>query len=156
MIFAASGQRAQKQREQGRWAPEPKDGHPNVTGAAADGDAKVALAESKRRRRSKTKEQPKVSAPHDQQFGDGPAPNQLPVDQALLHSTKQLVVAKQEQSDLTAISIRNALACEATPIDATKIGRRSVTLSPKNARFYERLQAPRPKLFRPNHRRRAI
>ena len=89
-----------------------KDGRPNVTGAAADGDAKVALAESKRRRRSKTKEQPEVSAPHDQQFGDGPAPNQLPVDQALLHSTKQLVEAKQEQSDLTAISIRNDLACE--------------------------------------------
>ena len=112
MILAASGHRAQKQRAQGRWAPEPKDGRPNVTGAAADGDAKVALAESKRRRRSKTKKQPEVSAPHDQQFGDGPAPNQLPVDQALLHSTKQLVVAKQEQNDLTAISIRNHIACE--------------------------------------------
>ena len=82
MIFAASGQRAQKQREQGRWAPEPKNGHPNVTGAAADGDAKVALAENKRRWRSKTKEQSEVSTPHDQQFGDGPAPNQLSVDQA--------------------------------------------------------------------------
>ena len=85
---------------------------PNVAGAAADGDAEVALAESKRRRRSKTKEQPEVSAPHDQQPGDGPAPNQLPVDQALLHSTVQLVVAKQEKSDLTAMSIRDDRACQ--------------------------------------------
>ena len=85
---------------------------PNVAGAAADGNAEVARVESKRRRRSKTKEQPEVSAPHDQQPGDGPAPNQLPVDQALLHSTMQLVVEKQEKSDLTAMSIRDDRACQ--------------------------------------------
>ena len=100
---------------------------------AAEAVAAVAVPdESKRRRRSKTKEQagaaeagaaeavaaeagrqlstpeeqPAVNAPHDQQPGGGPAPNQLPVDQALLHSTVQLVVAEQEKSDLTATSIR--------------------------------------------------
>ena len=57
---------------------------PNVAGAAANGDAEVALTESKRRRRSETKEQPAVSAPDDQQLGDGLAPQQLQVDQALL------------------------------------------------------------------------
>ena len=85
---------------------------PNVAGAAADGDTEVTLAESKRRRRSKTKEHPEVNAPHDQPFGYGPAPNQLPVDQALLHSTMQLVLAKQEKSDLTAMSIEDDRACE--------------------------------------------
>ena len=85
---------------------------PNMAGAAADGDAEVALAKSKRRRRSKTKEQPEISASHDQQFRDGLAPNQLPMDQALLHSTVQLVVAKQEKSDLTAMLIKNDCACE--------------------------------------------
>ncbi len=55
---------------------------PDITGDPADDDAKVALAENKRRWRSKTKEQSEVSTPHDQQFGDGPAPNQLSVDQA--------------------------------------------------------------------------
>ena len=85
---------------------------PNVAGAAADGDTEVTLAESKRRRRSKTKEHPEVNAPHDQPFGYGPAPNQLPVDQALLHSTMQLVLAKQEKSDLTAMSIGDDRACE--------------------------------------------
>ena len=100
---------------------------------AAEAVAAVAVPdESKRRRRSKTKEQagaaeagaaeavaaeagrqlstpeeqPAVNAPHDQQPGGGPAPNQLPVDQALLHSTVQLVVAEQEKSDPTATSIR--------------------------------------------------
>ena len=85
---------------------------PNMAGAAADGDAEVALAKSKRRRRSKTKEQPEISVSHDQQFRDGLAPNQLPMDQALLHSTVQLVVAKQEKSDLTAMLIKNDCACE--------------------------------------------
>ena len=99
---------------------------PYVAGAAADGDAEVAPVESKRRRQSKTKEQagaaeagvfeaagagarrqlstpaeqPAVNAPHDLQPGGGRAPNQLPVDQALLHSTVQLVVAEQLKSDL--------------------------------------------------------
>ena len=36
----------------------------------------------------------------------GRAPNELPVDQALLDSTVQLVVAEQENSDLIATSIR--------------------------------------------------
>ena len=85
---------------------------PNVAAAAADIDAKVALSESKRRRRSKTKEQPEVSDPHDQQPEDGPAPNQLPMDEALLHSTMQFVVAKQEKSDLTAMSIRDDHVCQ--------------------------------------------
>ena len=85
---------------------------PNVGGAVAPGYAAVSLVEHKRRRRSKTKDQPMVSVSHDLQLGDGPAPNQVSVDQGVLHSTMQLVVAKQVKSDLTAVSIRDDRACQ--------------------------------------------
>ena len=85
---------------------------PNIDGAAADSDAEVTLPKGKRRRRSKIEEHTNVSAPHDWQFQDGPAPSQLPMEQALLHSTMQLVAAKQEKSDLSAMSIRDDHACE--------------------------------------------
>ena len=57
---------------------------PNVGGAVAPGYAAVSLVEHKRRRRSKTKDQPMVSVSHDLQLGDGPAPNQVAVDKCVL------------------------------------------------------------------------
>ena len=83
------------------------------TGAASAGAAEAVAASAggaeaaeAGHQLSTPEEQPVVNAPHDQQPGGGPAPYQLPVDQALLHSTVQLVVAEQEKSDLTATSIR--------------------------------------------------
>ncbi len=72
------------------------------TGAASAGAAEAvaasagaAEAAAAGHQLSTPEEQPVVNAPHDdQQPGSGPAPYQLPVDQALLHSTVQLVVAE--------------------------------------------------------------
>ena len=83
------------------------------TGAASAGAAEAVAASAGAaetaeagHQLSTPEEQPVVNAPLDQQPGGGPAPYQLPVDQAPLHSTVQLVVAEQEKSNLTAMSIR--------------------------------------------------
>ena len=87
---------------------------PNIDGAAADCDAEVTPSKGKRRRRSKIEEHTNVSAPHDWQFQDGPAPSQLPMEQALLHTTMQPVAAKHEKTDLSVMVIRNDHSCEDT------------------------------------------
>ena len=77
------------------------------TGAASAGvaeavaaSASAAEAAETRQQQCTLEEQPVVSAPHDQQPRGGPAPYQLPVDRALLHSTVQLVAAERQNSDV--------------------------------------------------------
>ena len=77
------------------------------TGAASAGVAEAVAASASAAEAAETRhqqctleEQPVVSAPHDQQPRGGPAPYQLPVDRALLHSTVQLVAAERQNSDV--------------------------------------------------------
>ena len=77
------------------------------TGAASAGVAEAVAASASAAEAAETRhqqctleEQPVVNAPHDQQPGGGPAPYQLPVDRALLHSTVHLVAAERQNSDV--------------------------------------------------------
>ena len=77
------------------------------TGAASAGVAEAVAASAGAAEAAEAghqqctlEEQPVVSAPHDQQPRGGPAPYQLPVDRALLHSTVQLVAAERQNSDV--------------------------------------------------------